>query len=606
MRNKIRLADYVMRYLKDKGVRDIFTVSGGGSIWLCDALELSKINYVCCHHEQAVGYAVEGYARSNKKVGVGLVTTGPGGTNIMSAVSACYVDSVPAVFISGQVYQKQTSAGTGLRQKGVQETNMIEIVKSNTKYAHMLTNPYEIKEILDYAFKKCQEGRPGPCWIDIPGDIQNTFIDTKSLKNKLKKKKQIDFVSKSELKKVEIVSKLISKSKKPIFLFGHGCRISKSEKIANLLVKNLKIPFGLTWNASDFLDNNHSLFIGKPGTFAERGSNFIVQSSDLIIAVGSRLPFMVTGYDSKDFGRNAKIVIVDIDKNELKNNQVNSHLKINLDANLFLNRLNKSISKKSYNKLSTSNWINYCKSIRLKYPILTSNQINQNKYVNSYFFVSCFPNVFKSKYQIITDMGLSFVGTHQALKVSKGQILYTNSGHAPMGWGLPAAIGAYFANKKIKTICFTGDGGLMMNLQELATVMHHKIPIIIFIFNNGGYLTIKQTQELGFNSRIMGANNKSGLSFPNFKNIAKVFKFKYFSISNNNEVIKKLKNIIRIKSPVVCELFIDPSQLQIPKAQNNRDKYGKTSPTKFENPFPFLSEDIVQKSYYDESKNYES
>ena len=216
---------------------------------------------------------------------------------------------------------------------------------------------------------------------------------------------------------------MISKSKKPIFLFGHGCRISKSEKIANLLVKNLKIPFGLTWNASDFLDNNHSLFIGKPGTFAERGSNFIVQSSDLIIAVGSRLPFMVTGYDSRDFGRNAKIVIVDIDKNELKNNQVNS-LKINLDANLFLNRLNKSISKKSYNKLSTSNWINYCKSIILKYPILTSNQINQNKYVNSYFFVSCFPNVFKSKYQIITDMGLSFVGTHHIKSIKRSNSIY--------------------------------------------------------------------------------------------------------------------------------------------------------------------------------------
>ena len=297
---------------------------------------------------------------------------------------------------------------------------------------------------------------------------------------------------------------------------------------------------------------------------------------------------MVTGYDSLDYGRNAKIIIVDIDKKELLNDQVKSYLKINMDARLFLESLNQVIEKKSFSKKIRKNWINYCKFIRAKFPILTQSQIKQKKYVNSYYFIQKFSEINHTKNQIITDMGLSFVGTHQALKVQKGQMLFTNSGHAPMGWGLPAAIGAYFANPKIKTYCFTGDGGLMMNIQELATLMHHQIPMTIFIFNNDGYLTIKQTQQLGFKSRIMGANYNSGLSFPSFKKIANSFKLKYFSIRSNSEVDRVLNKIKKINKPLICELFISPSQLQIPKAQNNRDKNGKTFPTKFENPFPFL------------------
>ena len=589
----IRLADYVIKYLKRIGVDVVFTVSGGGSIWLCDALSKKTINYICCHHEQAVGYSVEGYSRSKNNVGVGIVTTGPGGTNTISAVSSCWIDSVPAVFISGQVFLNQTIQKSKLRQKGVQEINIIDLVKPNTKFAKTLEDPNEIKKLLDYAFYQATNGRPGPCWIDIPGNFQNTYIDEKKLKNFYPVKKKIS----PDLKKISKISDLLISSKKPIFIFGHGCRLSRSMKIAKKITQKMGVPFALTWNASDFLDNNNKLFIGKPGAFAERGSNFIVQSADLIIAVGTRLPYMVTGYNSKDFGRNAKLVIVDVDNNELKNNQVRSSIKLNEDAKSFLDLLYEDIKRKKINKLNLENWRSYCSSIRSKYPILLNEQINQKKYVNSYYFVSKLSNYLKKNYQIVTDMGLSFVGTHQAFKVKENELLFTNSGHAPMGWGLPAAVGAYYANKSRLTICLTGEGGLMMNIQELSTIMHNKLPIKIFIYNNGGYLTIKQTQQLGFNSRIMGADNISGISFPDFKKISSSFNLDYISFNKNKQITNKSLNQILIsKKPVICELFMDPEQEQMPKAINKRDKNGKTIPTAFENLYPFLDEKEISAS----------
>ncbi len=589
----IRRADFVIKYLQNRNTKVVFTVSGGGSIWLCDALAKNKLNYVCCHHEQAVGYAVEGYSRSNKSVGVGIVTTGPGGTNTISAVSACWIDSIPAVFISGQVFLNQTIGNTKIRQKGVQEINIVDLVKPNTKFATILENPYEIKKVLDNAFYQAENGRPGPCWIDIPGNFQNFLIDEKKLSVfsiPFKRQKNIS-------NQISKVVKLLSQSKKPLFLFGHGCRLSNSKNLATKIVNDFKIPFSLTWNASDFIDNNHKYFVGKPGAFAERGTNFIVQSSDLIISIGSRLPYMVSGYNSKDFGRNAKIIVIDIDDQELKNDQIKAYMKIKSDAKKFLELLYIDLKKQKILKYDKKNWIKYCIDIRKKYPILINSQINQKKYINSYFFISKLSEYLNSNSQVITDMGLSFVGTHQAFKVKTNQILFTNSGHAPMGWGLPASVGAYYANKKKITVCLTGEGGIMMNIQELSTIMHNKIPIKIFIYNNGGYLTIKQTQQLGFNSRIMGADKNSGISFPNFKKLAESYSIKYYNFDHNSQISKtNLDKIIKSPFPTICELFIDPEQEQIPKAINKRDKNGKTVPTSFENLYPFLDEEEIKAS----------
>ena len=594
----MRLADYVIRFLKKKKIDTVFTVSGGGSIFLCDALyKNKKLDYVACHHEQAVAYATEGYARAKNRPGAAIVTTGPGGTNTTSGVACCWIDSVPAIFISGQVFLNQTIGNSGIRQIGVQEFDIVSMVKSSTKYAVIVKKAEEIKFHLEKAYYLCQSGRPGPVWIDIPANIQNAFINEKKLKgfkvkNKKKSNKALD-------KKIIATARALAKYDKPLIHLGRGVKLSNCEKIFKKFIKKFNIPFALTWNADDFIETNHHLFIGRPGAFGSRGANFIVQNCNLYISVGTRLPYMVTGYDSKDFARKAKKkIMVDVDRKELNKKDLNLNLKIESDAKYFFEKLYKYLKKYKKN----SKWINYCERLKTKYPIVIDSMKEQKKYVNSYYFVDQLSNLLNKKDVIMTDMGFSFTSSHQAFKVKRGQIFSTNSGHAPMGWGLPATIGAFFAKNNIKNkkrvICLTGDGGFQLNIQELATAMHHKIPIKIFIFNNGGYLTIKQTQQLGFGGRIMGADKKSGLSFPDYKKLAKTYKMSFFKAESNQQLKGILKKVIVSKGASICELKMDPNEEQIPKAINKRTLEGKSVPTKFEDMYPFLSKQELNSNNY--------
>ena len=589
----MRLADFVIEFLEKKKIDTVFTVSGGGSIFLCDALyKAKKLKYVACHHEQAVAYAAESYARAKNKPGAAIVTTGPGGTNTTSGVACCWIDSIPSIFISGQVYLNQTIDQSGLRQIGVQEFDIINMIKPFTKYAIMVKQPNEIKYHLEKAYYLCSEGRPGPVWIDIPANIQNAQINEKSLKgyhpaNKIKKNSNLD-------KKIKKVAELFLKYDRPVLHVGHGVKISNGEKFLRKIIDKYHIPLALTWNASDLIESSHPSYIGRPGAFAERGSNFIIQNCNLYISVGTRLPFMVTGYNSKDFARKAKKIMVDIDKKETNLSRVKLEEKINCDATYFL----KTFLKYLPPKISLSNnWLSYCRKVRKKYPIVLEKFKKQKNTINSYHFVDVLSDALNNKDVVVTDMGLSFVGTHQAFKIKKGQKLYTNSGHAPMGWGLPAAIGACYATKKKRVICLAGEGGFQMNIQELATVMHNKLPIKIFIYNNGGYLTIKQTQQLGFNSRIMGSNSKSGLSFPDYKKIAQSHKIEYIKIKNGKKLRSKINKILTSNKAVICELILDHNQEQMPKAINKRIG-GKSVPTNLEDMYPFLSKEELNSNNY--------
>mgnify|MGYP000011646115 CR=1 FL=1 len=587
----MRVADFVIKFLEDKKIDTVFTVSGGGSIFLCDALYKSKkLKYVSCHHEQAVSFATESFSRVKNKPGAAIITTGPGGTNCTTGVACCWIDSVPSIFISGQVYLNQTIGNTGLRQVGVQEFDIVNMVKSSTKYAVIVKDPNLIKYHLEKAYFLSTEGRPGPVWIDIPANIQNAKIDVAKLIGFKEKKKIINY--KHLNKKIREIARILLKSKRPMLHLGQGVKISQGEKYLRKIINDYKIPFALTWNASDLIESSHKSYIGRPGAFAERGTNFIVQNSDFYLAIGTRLPFMVTGYNSGDFARNAKKIMVDIDDKELANTNVKLDKKICCDAKYFLKTFLKSLPKK-FNP--SKDWLLYCKNIRKKYPIVLDEFKSQKKYINSYDFIDSLSDVLKNDDIVVTDMGLSFVGTHQAFKVKKGQKLFTNSGHAPMGWGLPAAIGASFASKK-KIICLTGEGGLQMNIQEFATIMHHKLPIKTFIYNNGGYLTIKQTQQLGFQNRIMGSTAETGLSFPNYKKIAQSHNISYVKLKNNTNLKKNIKKILKNNKPVICELIMDNEQEQMPKAINKRLPNGKSEATKFEDMYPFLPFDEIQKN----------
>jgi acetolactate synthase I/II/III large subunit len=337
--------------------------------------------------------------------------------------------------------------------------------------------------------------------------------------------------------------------------------------------------------------------MGKPGAFGSRYSNFIIQNSDFYLSIGSRLPYMVTGYNSKDFARAAKTkVMVDIDKFELVKKDMNIDYKICCDAKLFISQLSYYFKK----QIQINKWLNYCNRLKKNFPILDKKNFNKKKYVNSYRFVNTLSANLPNSSTIVTDMGFSFTTTHQAFMNKKNQSLFTNSGHAPMGWGLPAAVGAASDYKKFnKVICLTGEGGFQMNLQELATVMHNKIPLKIFIFNNGGYLTIKQTQILGFNGRLMGSTKSSGIAFPDYSKIASSHDIDYFRIDNHKKLKNKIKQILKINKPIICELMMDPNEEQIPKAINKKDNQGRSVPTVFEDMYPFLKKKIIMESKYE-------
>ena len=588
----IRVADYVIQFLENYGVENIFTVSGGGSIFLCDAVaSAKKLKYFCCHHEQAVSYASEAYARTKNSLGVSLVTTGPGATNAISGACGSWMDSVPHLLISGQVFLNQTIGTTGLRQLGVQEINIIDIIKPVTKYAVMVTDPETIKYHLQKAIHLATTGRPGPVWIDIPANIQNAQINEEELiefnSAEIPVETNLEFTE-----KIAQVANLLKEAKRPLLLAGHGVRLAGATNEFLKLAEQHQIPLTTSWNADDIVNFDHDLFIGRPGAFASRGVNFAIQNADLLISIGSRLPFMITGYNSKDFARNARVVMVDIDQTELDKSCLNIFSKVLSDANDFLVALNQQLLKGQFQ--APQEWIKHCQNWKQKYPVILPEYKDHEGSINSYYFMDLLSDLLKANDVIVTDMGLSFVGTHQAFRTKKGQKLMTNSGFAPMGWGLPAAVGACIAHGKQQTICLSGEGGLMMNIQELATIMHHKLPIKLFIYNNGGYLTIKQTQQLGFNGRLMGSDEDSGISFPDFVKVAEAHGIPAIRLDSHENLKENIQKFLEQEGMGVCDLILDNEQEQCPKAINRRKPDGTTEPTVFEDMYPFLSKEEIE------------
>lgn len=582
----IRLADYVIQRLAAEGVRDFFTVVGGGSIFLCDALALNKeVRYVCCHHEQSVAMAAEAHARITGKIGVSIVTTGPGGTNAITGVAGSWMDSVPHVIISGQAFLAQTigASGLALRQLGVQEINIVDLVKPITKYAVLVEKPEEIRYHLEKALHLAKTGRPGPVWLDLPADVQKAMVDPAKLRGFSADEVVTQYDNDLVAKVRQVVSHL-KNSKRPLLHVGQGIRIAGLVDRFLALVERHRIPFVTARNANDIVSSDHELFMGRPGTFPQRHANFVLQNADFYLAIGTRLSLPQTGYNAKDFAKNATKVMVDIDRAELDKKTLNIDIKVHTDARNFLDELERQLEGV---EICCEPWIEKCAEWRRCYPVVSSQQHGQSKWVNSYHFVDKLSDMMDENDVIVTDMGVSFQGTHQALKIKKGQRFFTNSGFASMGWGLPAAIGASMASGQ-RTMCISGDGGLMMNLQEIATVKQYNLPVKLFILNNLGYLTIKQTQELGFEGRYMGINSDTGLYFPNFGKIAEAHEIPFVKISNHKELGRNLDSVLGIEGPVICEIMMDPDQLQAPKAINRRKVDGSFEPTPLEDIFPFI------------------
>lgn len=575
----MKVSDIVIQFLESKGIEHVFVVSGGGCIHLVDSLgRAEKLKYVCMHHEQATAMAAEGYARIKNDVGACIVTTGPGGTNALTGVLGCWLDSIPTIFISGQVSLSQISEGTGCRQIGDQEFDIISTVKSMTKYSKMIKDKTEILFELNKAYEIAKTGRPGPVWLDIPLDIQGASVE----EDQLKIYKTTDYIYQIDPSVLAHFKSLLEQSKKPLIVCGNGVRLSNSYDELDAFIKKHNIPV-LTGVHSglDGVDNAYEYYAGRIGLLGNITSNKIVQEADLLIALGTRLNVKMTGYDTGLFSPKSKKIYVDIDENEIKKHKFDIDLPIVTDLKSFLT----TISNESYS-LDIDDWRNFIKSSRAEQRYVYPKHINLQNPASAYYFLYTLQKYIDDM-PIITSNGTAHVVTLQTIQLKNKQRMFTNVGCASMGYGLPAAIGAAFAAKS-PVICIEGDGSLQMNIQELQTLVHYNIPMVLFVINNDGYISIKITQQNFFKGYEVASGKESGVSFPSLERISDAYGIPYFKIDSNKDIDNTLSNLfgLDINGPIICEVFTHHNEKHEPKViHKGIDKDGKIIPGDLTNMF---------------------
>ena len=598
-------SEYLAKLLIEKNISQVFSVTGGGSMFLNQALDSNKnIKVDYFHHEQSAAIAAEGYWRASKKIAALVVTTGPGSVNALTGTYGSFVDSIPVLIISGQV---RTSTNLRLqnlplRQLGDQELNTISVVKNFTKYCAMPRSAHEFKLIFTKAFKIISEPRFGPVWVDIPIDVQSENVDDKPLRSykSLNEIHNPNFIYNKKLdnktviyKKMKLLINKLKNSKKPLILLGTGVRSSGINSEILKIAKLLSIPVCTGWNAHDLLPYNHSCYVGKPGTVGDRPGNFAVYNCDFLLVLGCRLNIRQVSYNWNSFALNAYRIMVDIDKTELLKKTLKNNLNIHTDLAQFT-KIFKALTKKITLNNNHLKFLSFCKKIIKRYPEPVINIKNTKSFINPYKFFEIFFKIIKNKDIVVLGNGSACVMGFQSYKAKKNQIIFTNSGCAAMGYDLPAAIGASISSKKI-VYCITGDGSIMLNLQELAFISFKKIPIKIFILNNGGYHSIKQTQKNFFKKKTFGTSNNDGLRFPNFEKIAKGFNIKYNKIKNLSDMKKKsFYPHNKDTNPEIFEVFLDKKQNFEPKLISWRDKNGKFHTPKLHEMSPLLSKEELK------------
>jgi len=546
----MKLSGYLTKYL-ERITNSVFLLSGGGIMHLVDSLGRSKLNVFCCHHEQAAATAAEGYSRikNKEKIGVAVVTTGPGGTNAITGVAGAWLDSIPILVISGQVKRdNMTPRQNGrpvIRQLGFQEINIIDLVKPITKYAVTIEKEDQILFHLEKALFLATHGRPGPVWLDIPLDVQAAEIEPEKLESF-----KIPAVSLSENIPMAEIVELLKKSKRPLLLAGNGIRLAGGGEMLWKVLEKFKInAVTPIFTADDLITYDYPYYLGRQGIPGNESANYAVDNCDLLLVIGERIQLTQTSYNYKKFATQAKKIMVDIDEGELKKKTIQIDIPVHCDAKTFLEELYKQ-------DIKLNRW-----QVKVK-PIDPEDCAGKKEYLNVYSFLEEL-NKYSSGLDVATANGMASVVPHQALKISRGQRFITNAGLGQMGSGLPLAIGACVALDKKPVICTEGDGSIMLNIQELQTVLYHQLPLKIFIFNNNGYYSIRTTHLRYFN-KIFAASPETGLSLPNFEKLMTAWGFEYRKIANNDELLK-VKEVIEFNGPIICELIIDPAQPMLPR-----------------------------------------
>ncbi len=580
----MKLSDYVIKFIADQGVKHIFMMVGGGCMHLVDSVGSSyDLKYICNLHEQGCAVAAEAYGQYTG-LGAALVTTGPGGTNAITGVAGAWLDSTPCIFLSGQVKTADMKTGRGVRQMGFQELDIEKLVSPITKYAATVTDPKTIRYHLEKAAYLAQTGRPGPVWIDIPLDIQAADIDPKKLKGFKPPKEKKD--NKALKKKVKQVVELLKSAERPVLLVGNGVRIAGAKDDLLKLIKALKIPTLLTWKALDFLAEDHPLYAGRPGTSGQRGANFTQQNSDLLISIGARLDFGQIGFDHKTFARAAKKVIVDIDGNEIKKLNTKVDVSCPFDAADFIRELMKSSDKLDSKRWSS--WLERAKAWHQKYPLMQEKYLKE-KGVNNYVLMDILSDEMSPKDILVPgSSGACSEITMQSFRCKDGIRVLNTQGLGSMGFGIPAAIGGCIASGKRRTICIEGDGGFVMNVQELETVKRLNLPIKFFVLNNGGYESIINTQKNYFKGRLVGSEAKSGMTLPDAVKVAESYGIHAIRIKDSSEAKKKIHQVLAYDGPVICDVIISPDQVTAPRVTSKQRPDGTFISKPLEDMGPFL------------------
>ena len=586
---KQKVAQYISDFLVDYGITHNFTVTGGGAMHLNDALGHNKgIKNIYNHHEQACAIAAEAYSRLTGKLACVCVTSGPGGTNAITGVVGGWLDSIPMLILSGQVKRELTISSCPdipIRQLGDQEFDIIHTVENFTKYSVMIQDANEIAYHLEKALFLAKQGKGGPVWLDIPLDIQGAVIDTEYLKHfdasELEEREWESFDS----AQAKALMEKIENAKAPLLLAGSSIRYSDAEEEFLKLVEKLKIPVVTAWAANDTLAYDNECHIGVPGTLGTRAANFAVQQCDLLISLGCRMNVRMVGYNKGDFAHNAYKVMVDICKAELMKPTYKPDWGICADVKNVIEELNKVDFSRTK---SHDNWLLWCRQIKEKYPVVLKEYYNPDKKINPYVFTKILYDNLEHTDTIVCSNGSSCVVPIQVSEIKQGQRLFCNSGCAAMGYGLPAALGAAVALDGKRVICLEGDGSIMMNLQELPTVKLYDLNMKIFIYNNNGYHTIRQTQRNNFGEPLVGVNKESGVAIPDFHKLAMAFDIPYFSLSNEEDANEIISNVLKEEGVVICEVFVDEEQNFAPKSSAKVLEDGSIVSPSIDEMAPFL------------------
>ena len=570
-----KVCDVIVSFLLERGITTVFGIIGSANSHIYNSCAESGITILNTHNEQAAVLAAGAYYRTSGKLAMALITAGGGATNAITGIVSLWADSTPVIIITGQEKAEYVKNHASRRMYGTQGFDIVHMVSKTTKYAK-LVDASSVQDELEYAYTTTLSGRMGPVLLDFPFDVQSSVITPRLWT------RDTPLVVMPTTEEIERVRQLVENSKRPVILAGHGIKLSKSVELFKSRMKSLNIPTLLTWSAIDIIDHNNPLFFGSPGVYGQRSANFIFQKCDLLITLGTRLTIPQTGYDMKEVARNATIVMVDIDESEFKEFV---DFPIRADCGGFLEKM-------SGVKSSCDSWIQECQSIREEFPIVDKNH-RDDVFPNSYKMIQEISNYLKPNQIIVTDMGTALLSGHQSIHLGGDMTMFSSYGLGEMGYGLPAAFGAAIGGKGREVLCLNCDGGMMMNIQELQTIVQHKLPVKIVIFNNDGYLMIKHTQKMLFKGNYTAVDENTGIVLPDYMKVAKAFGYEGYRIKTWNEFHFYFPRFMDYEGPAICEVFMPPDQDFIPKVKGVVQMDGSIFAPPIEEMSPVLPMDVV-------------